>query len=330
MLTHQLPLLTNSRAKAYRTCARYHHYTYNLQYRPATQSEVFRFGTLVHAGLEAWFIAAMEGQDRLPRALAAIAASTESDAFEKAKAEAIMCGYHFRWVNEDMKVLAVEREFTAPLINPETGSSSKTFMVAGKIDAIVEIDGRAYVVEHKTSSEDISAGTQYWKRLRMDSQVSTYLAGAKAIGFDVSGCIYDVLGKPAVRPYKATSQDARKYTKDGRLYANQRAEDETVEEYKVRVAETVTAEPEKYFVRAEVVRLDDDALDAEFDNWQIAKSIRDAQVNNRHPRNPEACLRYGRECEFFGVCTRESSLEDPLRFKRNETAHPELEKQDAA
>jgi hypothetical protein len=38
------------------------------------------------------------------------------------------------------------------------------------------------VVEHKTSSEDVTPGSFYWSRLRMDGQVSVYFDGARALG----------------------------------------------------------------------------------------------------------------------------------------------------
>lgn len=49
-------LLTNSRLMAYRRCARLHKLRYEdrLEF-PSEESEALAFGTLVHAGLEAWF-----------------------------------------------------------------------------------------------------------------------------------------------------------------------------------------------------------------------------------------------------------------------------------
>jgi hypothetical protein len=45
---------------------------------------------------------------------------------------------------------------------------------------------------------------------------------------------------------------------------------------------------------------------------------------NRHPRNPDACMRYGRVCEFFAVCSGEAQLTDPTRYERVDNPHPEL------
>src|SRR3990167_5857191 len=135
---------------------------------------------------------------------------TALDSFELGRARALLCGYDARWLDEAIETLAVEREFTVPLINPPTGAPSRTFVLSGKIDAIARFaDGRTVIVEHKTSSEDISPGSEYWRRLTLDTQISAYYLGARSLGFEVDGCLYDVLGKPALRPLKATPPEAR-------------------------------------------------------------------------------------------------------------------------
>ncbi|WP_426751761.1 PD-(D/E)XK nuclease family protein [Myxococcus sp. Y35] len=317
------PLLTSSRLKDARACQRLHHLRYGLGYRPLEDAAVLRFGTLVHAGLEAWWKA--QRDERLEAALSAV--TGEADAFERVRAEEMLRGYHLRWSAEPYEVLAVEASFDAPLRNPATGHVSRTWRLAGKVDAIVRDtrDGRTLLVEHKTSSEDVGPGSDYWKRLRMDGQVSVYFEGAKALGFEVDGCLYDVLAKPGLRPAKATPPESRKYRKDGALYAGQREADETPEEYRARLVEAIATEPHRYFQRGEVVRLDGEVDDALWDVWQMGQQLREAELAGRAPRNPDACLRYGRACSFFGVCSGEASLDDATRFIRSTEVHPELQ-----
>ncbi len=52
-----------------------------------------------------------------------MATPTASDAYELARATAIMVGYDCRWLPamERLEVLYVEAEYRAPLVNPETG-----------------------------------------------------------------------------------------------------------------------------------------------------------------------------------------------------------------
>lgn len=84
------------------------------------------------------------------------------------------------------------------------------------------------------------------------------------------------------------------------------------------------ADPAGYYQRAEVVRLDAELEEAAFDIWQLGAQIREARVANRYPRNPDACVRYGRICPFFDVCTGAASLDDASRFQRLANVHPEL------
>mgnify|MGYP007001753624 CR=1 FL=1 len=74
-----------------------------------------------------------------------------------------------------------------------------------------------------TTSEDIGRGTDYWRRLRMDGQVSIYYAGSAALGYPADLCLYDVLRKPSLRPKKAVAEV--KLKKDGTPYANQQLAD---------------------------------------------------------------------------------------------------------
>jgi hypothetical protein len=320
----RLRVVTNSELRTFRRCAREHHHAYRLGYRSRAEAESLRFGSLFHLGLEAWW-RAPQGPDQLPTAIDAMGPHAE-DEYDLVRAGVLLQGYDARWRNADLDVLGVESEFRTALINPATGAPSHTFELGGKIDVIVRdrADGLVYDVEHKTSSEDIGPGSQYWQRLTLDTQVSIYYAGTRALGHDVAGCVYDIIGKPRHAPLRATPDESRKYTRDGRLYANQRAEDETPDEYRQRLIEQLCENPERYYQRGTVVRLEEDERDAAADNWNTARAMREAEVAQRYPRNPDSCMRYGRVCSYFGVCTRTASLDDPTLFQRVDNVHQEL------
>lgn len=329
----RLPVITNSQMKTFRRCAREHYYAYTLGYRTVAQEEALRFGTLLHLGLEAWWLQLKQIQEApepiagspLEYAIEAMRGRAFDD-FELVRAGVLLQGYDARWRDEPLEVLSVESEFRAPLVNPETGAPSRTFELGGKLDVVVRDVGDGFVklVEHKSSSDDISTGSDYWKMLQLDPQVSTYFAGGKAAGFDIAECVYDVIGKPGLRPLKATPLESRKYTRAGALYANQREQDETPEEFRVRLTEHIAESPERYYVRGKVVRLESEQADAAHDAWTTARLIRDAELAKRWPRNPDSCRRYGRMCSYFDVCTGAASLEDAARFRRVDNPHEEL------
>jgi hypothetical protein len=338
-MTHHLPILTNSASKTFRACNRLFFFEYELLYRAVHRSVALHIGDLGHRCLEKWWLMARDGaptNEWLHAALDKI--PPETDPFDRARIVAMMSGYHARWVTDDghlwngepIKVISVESEFVGPLINPVTGAASKTWRDGGKIDAIVSVGGRVRTVEHKTSSEDISAGSDYWTRLKLDSQISRYMTGARLLGHEPVGCIYDVLGKPGLIPLKATPPDARKYTKptkkdpEPRLYAYQRETDETPDEFLERLMTTIVENPERYYARGEIVRLAEDEREAAWDTWAVGLQVRDSRREKVWPRNPDSCRRYGRTCEFLPVCTGEASIDDRTRYRRADTAHEEL------
>ncbi|MEZ6008799.1 MAG: PD-(D/E)XK nuclease family protein [Planctomycetota bacterium] len=320
-------LLTNSRLRTWRDCKRRHRLLYLDGWRPRREDDAVSFGRLAHLGLEGWWKAAPE--QRLYEAMLRISGRAH-DLFQEAAVRELLRAYDERYAGtmEGYDVLAVEATFTAPLLNPETGAASRTFLLAGKVDGIVRerATGRVLLLEHKTTSEAIEdATTSYWRRLAMDGQVSHYYVGAESLGHRVEGCLYDVLLRPRLKPLKATPEASRKYTKDGRLYAAQREVDETPEEYAARLRADIAEAPAKYFQRREVPRTEDDLRDYLFDAWAEARAMREAELAARSPRNPEACHRFG-QCAFWDSCANGLRLEDyPEQFERVHDVHPELD-----
>ena len=309
--------LTQSRLRSYRECQRLHHLRYEEGFAPVVESESLRFGTLLHIGLEVWW---KDGDWR------GAIEENEADPFDRIRAFEIMDGYDARWNGERdrFQILAIEEQFTAPLLNPETGMPSRTWVLAGKCDGLIKQDGDNIVLEHKTTSDAIdSDADNYWQKLSMDHQLSLYVIGAESLGFQVSKCLYDVIRKPSIRPLKATPVEARKFTKDGRLYANQRETDETPEEFRERLRDEIQDNLEKYFQRRLVPRMESQIQDFLFDAWQTARQIREGEIAGHAPRNPEACHRFGR-CPFWDVCANGLDPSTSQDFIRRENVHPEL------
>lgn len=131
----RLPLLTVSSMRAYRSCQRKYYYAYELRRRSVADVIALAFGSVFHAGLETWWRTVdLESALAAMRALYAKHKIAHHDAI---KAEELLRGYHVRWVDEPLTVLAVEQEFRAPLVNPKTSAPSKTWELGGKVDAIV-------------------------------------------------------------------------------------------------------------------------------------------------------------------------------------------------
>lgn len=319
-----MTLITSSSLKTARSCLRKYAYAYEQGYRSLLEAGTVRFGKLVHLGLEAWLRTWFLGH-----VLAAIELAN-ADVWERARARALLIGYSMRWKHdpEEYETIEVEPKFDAILAHPRS-SRAKTIRVGGKLDGVLgvlsgpqgkKVQVEKLLIEHKTSSEDIRPGSDYWRRLRMDAQISLYYDGARSLGHEVVGCLYDVIGKPTLRPLKATPVESRKYTKEGKLYANQRDVDETADEYEARLLEAIAEDPDRYYQRAIVVRLDGELDDSRLDAWQTARLLREPY----RPRNPDACMQFGHACAYLPVCSGEARLDDQTRFRLLPDVHPEL------
>lgn len=317
-------LITNSRMRAFQTCQRLHQISYVLGYRPIERSYALDWGTLMHKLLEAWWTSWMEGNDgkQLDRALWLLD-TLEADDLDKAKARVVMAGYDARWAPAmaDIEVLAVEQEFNY--------DSGRGYNLAGKIDGIIRRGGQTLILEHKNTSADFGPADSYWTKLRMEPQVSQYFRGAVSLGYEPTGCLWDVIRRPEIKPYKATPEASRKFTKEGKLYANQRAADETPEEYAERLTQLVCSDPANWYARQIVVRLQDELEEFDRDTQALADGCVQAAADEFHhaPRNPDSCAKYGRVCEYFPVCSGAGSLSDESRYRKVYNTHEELNEQ---
>lgn len=281
-------LLTASRLATYQRCPREHELYYLKGYRPVAPVATMRLGTLVHSGLEQWW----QGQP--------VSLPVDADPWDLARARPMLAGYTARWERSEYVTLAVEVEFEAPL-------KGRDWSLGGRIDAIVrDGQGRDWVVEHKTAGVDISRGSTYWQRLSLDSQVGIYMLGAARLGFNPCGVIYDVLGKPQLRPYEVNSR---------------RVEAETPAQFETRVAAAIAADPDRYYQRGELVRTSEEMAEVMSDLLGVVNLM---GVDEYAVRNPGACERYGRICGFFPVCSRQASLLDERLFRHSNVVNPEL------
>lgn len=308
--------LTNSMRNKFASCHRAFKFCYEDLKRPIKTSDALNFGTAMHSMLEDYW------NGKVPMLPAM------DDPYQEMTLLALFEGYQKRWLESDRKTyetIGTEMRFDAPLMNPETGGTSKTFHLSGKIDALAKekTTGKVVIVEHKTTGQDIGPGSDYWRKLPIDGQVSGYYCGAEALGHQASTCLYDVIRKPTIKPYKATPEDKRKYNKDGSLSKACRENDETPDEWYERLAADIAIRHDYYYARIEISRSDNDLLEYLFDMWAVSREIADAQRMNRWSRNPQACSVYG-TCEYFGVCTGEQDIDDVTMFRTAERANEEL------
>lgn len=337
-------LLTNSRMSCGKSCLYRHWLMYELGIRPDVLDQPLRMGDTFHIGLDA----RAQGQAADKAIESATAGYAELPTWaqdeeqvadwllERETVARMLSGYFWRWEDTDpLEVIASELEFNLPLRNPETGRETQNFRLAGKIDKIARLpDGRLAVVEHKTTVEDLAPDSDYWKQLRIDQQISLYVLAARELGHDIQTVLYDVARKPLIRPRRATKAEASLLftTKEwfGESFADRteeiNLERETVGMWGARFSAEIVKNPDWYFARREIPRLDADLELFAYELWQMQGLIRDCQRLHRWPRNTNSCR--GRfKCPMWRICTGgiDPLGELPAGLVRVGYIHPELQ-----
>lgn len=313
---------------AYRGCPRKHYYQYILGRRAIKIAHALAFGTLIHKCLEFYWQARKNNLDQnlcLAEALKPL--SDDIDAFDRSKAYAMILCYVSLWDLARCEVLAVEKKFEFPFVNPHTGLISNRWTVSGKIDVILRFEDRCIKVgEHKSTSNEATPGGGYRQRTVINGQISHYILGAQSLGYATSDLIYDVLRKPLQRPLQPTPENKQvRIKKTGALRKGQRDRPETAEEYGERVGRIMEKNPDQYIVRLDCQRTTQHQKRYYLNMWNWADSMDRAERTNVHPQNDDHCWVYNQPCEYWDVCTGIASIKDPTRYREKTSENEELE-----
>jgi len=285
--------------------------------------------------------ALQSGWDSVPTEYA-----SERDELIAWKIRALLVGYHFHWVGSGWTTLSKEEVFHVPIVNPATGRSSRTHTQAGVYDGIIEREGKRFLLEQKTSSEDIAdPNSAFWRRTVFDSQVSMYVASQIQQGSVLDGTVYDAVRKPGIRPKsipvgkRNSNADEATGTQmeilDRGTYFGVAASESAIEAcrsgacvetpalYYCRLARDTLVNPEKYYQRRIIPRLREDLIDFSHELWEVSHDIRETEKNGRHYRNSGACMPFGTPCEYISICAGESDP-DGDQWRQREHVHTEL------
>jgi len=285
--------LSNSQLSIARECARKYQYTYIQRRVPVAESKSLSFGRAWHEALERWWKLGPE---------AAIAwLSSQADKIEPADIAmlcAMLSGY--RPPVERFRVDAVEQELTVPIINPATGRPMLNYEMTLRLDALVTdiATGELWLVEHKTTSDDIEGFGPYWQRLSIDQQISIYLLATGAVGV-----IYDVARKPGLR---LCGKDEQAAAAKGILPADA---------YQARLESEIGGNLGRYYALREIRKTPDDLREAQWDVYQQTLLLHECRRRNLYPRNPSACRSLYGVCPYLEVCVGQALLEDDALFR---------------
>jgi hypothetical protein len=363
-------ILTHTQLQTAKTCLKKYCLSFVEGIKPDVTKGPLRRGLAVHLGcellsrgepLQAAFDAIRANYAEVPQRIRDQAELDEWHT-ECETCLALVSGYSWWWgqPTEDMpigrapavtEVLEAELSFDIPLRNPETGASSRNYRLCGKIDRVVKlVDGRTAILETKTTSESIDVDSDYWRRLRLDSQISLYWLAATELGYQIETIIYDVVKMPTISRLHIPLLDAdglkivadangeRVFNKNGepRQSADSakgwtlQARLQTPEEFSERLLNDISERPEFYFQRMEIPRLQSDLEEFQSELWQQQQQLSDCRRMGRWFRNTSACLR-PYKCDYFDLCCSGWKPEHgvPLGFTRVENVNPELISVDA-
>lgn len=205
-------------------------------------------------------------------------------------------GHCWLYQNDPVETLATEVPFRLPLHHPKTGLplSGEDVLRVGKIDRIVRYSGRISIADYKSTSKSISADSDFWNHLSLDSQISMYAMAtaemAKSgmlvdlgipVDADVAGAFYDVWEKPKIRPSKLTQGETKEFLNNGKymdaefivsrdgdkILVNGRVAEytpgakegtgairETPDMFGARLLLDIYTNPDKHFARREIAR----------------------------------------------------------------------------
>ena len=170
-----------------------------------------------------------------------------------------MAHAYAKYILPQFKVVAAEKE-----LEKQIGEHT----LHGFVDGLTD-DG--YIVEHKTTSQDILPGGEYEYNLLWDEQVLAYmsLTGLRKV-------YYTVCKKPTIRLKK----------------------DETDEEFYQRMLEWYDADTEQKIRVFVVERTDAEVKQFEKDFEEICAQMQEGVIY----RNTCHCNSWGRKCEYASVC----------------------------
>lgn len=296
-------------------------------WEPKKRKKSFRFGTLVHDALEYYYKGIREKSLTPKNAARRIAATINTliiknlkSAFPTDKldeieqegeiAKALLAVYVETW-GEDWgrDWIGVEGTFDQQWKSP----SGISYRLRGRRDAVFVSQpkkrGRpgVWLLETKTKSQinedDLDLA------LSFDFQSLFYLLTleeANPTKHPIKGCLYNILRKPTLRPFKATKK---------------RKMEEGPREFTARVQRDILARPDHYFKRFELIFPEE--VRKEF-REQLGVQLGEFQawLDGKLPtyRNPNSCMTKYR-CEFLEVCASRSFV----TYSRTRTPFPELE-----
>lgn len=281
-------IITYSSMSMFMTCRQKYDHRYNSGIVPTKKPASLLLGSAVHAGLEKWF-------KLHDKAIALDATFINGiELAERIKARELVSAYIDHYQNEDFTVYRVEHVFLSDIVNPVTKRKSRLSKFSGKVDGLIEKDGKFYIMEHKTVS---CADDTYFMCKEFDSQIALYaVAIEQEFNRPVAGALYDVIIKPATKFSVGETDEEFEARKAESKAPNRlkKKEADTEESFSERVRNSID---ESNFIRMWIEFNEADLIHKRQMLWNVAKDIQTGYIYE----NTSQCQCYG-ACEYAKLC----------------------------
>ena len=290
----------------FRNCRKAVDWRYLQHLVPLQRDRNLHFGSIIHECLQAWHL--RRDLDEVLVIINRLCADRLQDENQRRDwhlATAIMRAYAARYATDDFDIVALERNFEGPIVNPATGAASRSFVLAGKVDGIVRIGGEHFILEHKTASQ---IDGDYLEKLWTDFQITIYAHYIEqTAGIRITGILYNVLVKAKLQQGRGETEEefqARRAelvakSKTGKTTAKRKLP-EADEEFQHRLAEKY-ADPEMF--HREMLYLSRDRFEIlRAELWELTQAFLDARRRGIFYQNTAFCFNYQRPCPYFALC----------------------------
>jgi len=268
---------TYSMWSLFRNCRKAVDWRYLQQLVPLQRDRNLHFGSIIHECLQSWH------QHRDQAAVLALIGrlcpnrlQDENQRRDWHLATAMMSAYATRYAADNLEVVALEKNFEGPIVNPATGAASRSFVLAGKVDGIVRIGGEHFILEHKTAAQ---VDGDYLEKLWTDFQITIYAHYIEqTMGIPITGILYNVLVKAKLQQGKGETEEEFQErraellakSKTGKTTAK-RKQPESDEDFQQRLAEKYS-DPEMF--HREMLYLSRDRFDIlRSELWELTQAL---------------------------------------------------------
>lgn len=220
-------------------------------------------------------------------------------------ASAMMTGYSRLYGEGELDVISIDERFRSDIVNPATGAKSRSFAIDSHVNGLARIDGRNYLVEHRTTS---TLDEDYLQRLWADFQVTlraNYIE--KHLDTPISGVVYDILVKSRLRQ-SAGETAAAFATRKAALLAKSKsgktkAKRQLPESDAAFAARLAAKYCEPGMFHREIVDFDAQRrAELSSELWELTQSLLDARRRDAWYQNTSFCFHYRRPCEYLALC----------------------------